>query len=68
VEPARPSDQLVVPLASAKYSLESLNEEPLHHLPVVVFSIATETPVIVAPEPDLDEAVPVTFPVQVVAL
>ena len=47
---------------STKVWLESLNDEPFHHLPVVVFSTATETELMVVPEPEFDEAVPVILP------
>jgi hypothetical protein len=53
-----------VPVAATKVSLAALNELPFHHLDVLVFSIATTTLTTVVPVPELDEAVPVIFPVQ----
>jgi hypothetical protein len=61
---ARGSDQLVVPLAVTRLWLLALNEVPFHHLPVVVFSTATDTPITVVPDPEFDEAEPVIVPVQ----
>ncbi len=56
--------QVVLPVGGKKISVPRLNEEPFHHLPVVVSSMATDTLVIVDPSPEFDEAVPVMTPVQ----
>ena len=55
-----------MPVAATKVWLVALNEVPFHQRLVVVFSMATETPVMVVPVPEFDEAVPVIVPVQFV--
>jgi hypothetical protein len=55
-----------VPLAAWKLWLVPVNEDPANQLSVVVFSTATEMPVMAAVGPEFDEAVPVIEPVQFV--
>ena len=53
-------------MAETKAWVPRLNEVPIHHLPVLVSSMATDTPAMVVPSPAFDEAVPVIVPVQFV--
>ena len=62
MEALRFKNQFAVPVAATKIWLVALKAEPFHHLPVVVFSTATPTPVRLVPP--LADAVPLMLPLQ----